>query len=280
MITSMVTSLAVQIAEKRSGRLGSGIYTGRAWRLVERNLYSFRSSNWMVVISGFVEPVFYLLSFGLGIGQLVGHMTDGAGNPVSYTAYIAPALLATSAMNGAIYDSTWNVFFKMHFGKLYQAWLATSVGALDVALGEILWALLRGLVYAIGFLGVMAVMGVVQSAWALLAIPGAVLIAFGFAAVGMGVTSYLTNFHQMNWINFLLLPMFLFSGTFYPISVFPGPLQFVISLLPLNHAVELERGLMLGNFSWGLAGHALYFVVMVVLGLMFTTKRLAALFQR
>ena len=280
MITQMATSLAVEIAERKANRAGSSIYTGRAWRLVERNLFAVRSTNWMVFISGFVEPVFYLLSFGLGIGTLVGNMTDGSGNPVSYAAYIAPALLATSSMNGAIYDSTWNVFFKMHFGKLYQAWLATSVGTLDVALGEILWALIRGFAYAVGFLVVMAFMGVVPSWWAVLALPGAVLIAFGFASVGMGLTSYLTNFHQMNWLNFFMLPMFLFSGTFYPISVFPVWLQWIIQALPLNQAVELQRGLMLGNLTWATAGHALYFVVMIVLGLVFTTKRLAALFQR
>lgn len=280
MITQMATSLAVEIAERKANRAGSSIYTGRAWRLVERNLFAVRSTNWMVFISGFVEPVFYLLSFGLGIGTLVGNMTDGSGHPVSYAAYIAPALLATSSMNGAIYDSTWNVFFKMHFGKLYQAWLATSVGTLDVALGEILWALIRGFAYAVGFLVVMAFMGVVPSWWAVLALPGAVLIAFGFASVGMGLTSYLTNFHQMNWLNFFMLPMFLFSGTFYPISVFPVWLQWIIQALPLNQAVELQRGLMLGNLTWATAGHALYFVVMIVLGLVFTTKRLAALFQR
>lgn len=280
MITSLATSLAVQIAERTANRRGAGIYTGRAWRLVERNLFAVRSTNLMVFISGFVEPVFYLLSFGLGIGQLVGNITDGSGHPVSYATYIAPALLATSAMNGAIYDSTWNVFFKMHFGKLYQAWLATSVGTLDVALGEILWALIRGLSYAIGFLVVMGAMGVVTSWWALLAIPGAVLIAFGFASVGMGLTSYLTNFHQMNWLNFFMLPMFLFSGTFYPLSVFPLPLQWLIMALPLNQAVELERALMLGNLSWGVLGHVAYFAVMVGLGLWFTTRRLAALFQR
>ena len=280
MITQMATSLAVEIAERKANRLGSSVYTGRAWRLVERNLFAVRSTNWMVFISGFVEPVFYLLSFGLGIGTLIGKVTDGTGHPVSYAAYIAPALLATSSMNGAIYDSTWNVFFKMHFGKLYQAWLATSVGTLDVALGEILWALIRGFTYAVGFLVVMSFMGVVPSWWAVLALPGAVLIAFGFASVGMGLTSYLTNFHQMNWLNFFMLPMFLFSGTFYPISVFPVWLQWIIQALPLNQAVELQRSLMLGNLSWGTAGHVLYFVVMITLGLFFTTKRLAALFQR
>ena len=271
---------AIAIAEKRRGKLGSSIYSGRPGAVTLRNLYSLRSSSWAVVLSGFVEPVFYLLAFGVGLGAYINGLTDGLGNPVSYAAYIAPALLATSAMNGAIYDSTWNVFFKMHFAKLYQGQLATSLGPLDVAIGEIGYALLRGLTYAIGFMIVVGSMGYIPSAWGLLAIPGAVLIAFAFASIGMGITSYLTNFQQMNWINFFMLPMFLFSGTFYPLSVYPEWVQRFIEALPLWQAIQLVRGLTLGNIDWALLGHALYFVVMIIGGLLFTTRRLRKLFLR
>ena len=170
----LVADSAVAIAERRQNKPGRAIYSGRSRVALERNFMAFRSSNWIIVLSGFVEPLFYLLAFGFGIGKLIGGVTDGLGNPVSYAAFIAPALLATSAMNGAIYDSTWNVFFKMHFAKLYETMLATSLGPLDVAIGEIGWALLRGLVYAIAFMGVMAPLGLIPSWWALLAIPGAV----------------------------------------------------------------------------------------------------------
>ena len=168
---------AVSIAEKRRGKLGQAIYAGRPQRVLKRSLFAFKSSTWIGFASGFVEPVFYLLAFGLGVGQIIGNMTDGAGNPVSYTAYIAPALLATSAMNGAIYDSTWNVFHKMHFGKLYQTMLHTSLGSLDVAIGEIGWALIRGAIYAVGFMAVVTPMGLISSWYGLLAIPAATLIA-------------------------------------------------------------------------------------------------------
>ena len=191
-----------------------------------------------------------------------------------------PALLATSAMNGAIFDSTWNVFFKMHFAKLYETMLATSLGPLDVAIGEIGWALLRGFVYDLGFMADMAPLGLIPSWWALLAIPGAVLIAFGFASFGMAITSYLKTFHQMNWINFFMLPMFLFSGTFYPLDIYPDWIRAVIQALPLWHAIELERAFMLGNLDWGLLGHVVYFMVMIVAGLFFTTRRLTALFMK
>ena len=99
--------------------------------------------------------------------------------------------------------------------------LSTSLGPLDVALGEILLALLRGALYAVGFQLVMQVLGLNLSWWALLALPAVLLIAFGFASLGMAITSYMKTFQQMDWINFVMLPMFLFSATFYPITVYP-----------------------------------------------------------
>ena len=271
---------AVAIAERRRGRVGASMYAGRPRVSIQRNFLAFRSSSWIAVASGFLEPLLYLLSFGVGIGAMVGNVTDGAGNSVTYAAYIAPALLATSAMNGAVYDSTMNVFFKMHFGKLYNTMLSTSMGPLDVALGEIAWALLRGLIYAIGFMVVVAALGLIHSWWAIAAVLAALLIAFGFAAVGMGITSYTKSFQEMNRIQFFMLPMFMFSGTFTPISIYPDWAQWVIQAFPLWHAVELVRGLMLGNLAPGMLWHVLYFTVMVVGGLIFTTRRLTALFMR
>ena len=104
------------------------------------------------------------------------------------------------------------------------------------------------------------------------------LIAFGFASLGMAVTSYMKTFQQMDWINFVLLPMFLFSATFYPITVYPELIQWLVKALPLWHGVELVRGLTTGALYWGMLGHVLYYVVMIAVGLVFTTKRLRALF--
>ena len=280
MITQLVVSQAVEIQERRAKKLGTSIYSGRSLTLIERGFKAFKSSNWMVVLSGFVEPVFYLLAFGFGIGQLIGDLEDGNGNLVSYAAFIAPALLATSAMNGAIYDSTWNVFFKMHFGKIYQVMLSSSMGPLDVALGEIFWALLRGVAYSLGFMAIVFPIGLVTNAWGLLAIPAATLVAFGFASLGMAITSYLKSFQQMNWVTFFLLPMFLFSGTFFPVSVYPQWIQTIVQALPLWQGVELIRSLMLVNISASLWSHVIYFAVMIALGLWFTTVRLKALFMR
>lgn len=278
-LISAITDSAIAIAEKRSNKRGASFYAGRSRVMVERSFLAFKTSNYFVFMSGFVEPVFYLLSFGFGLGTMIGGITANGTN-VSYAAYIAPALLATSAMNGALYDSTWNVFFKMHFGKIYQGILSTSMGSLDVALGEISWALIRGFVYAIGFMCVMFPFGLIPSFWGILAIPAAVVVAFGFASFGMGITSYLKSFQQMNWLNFFLMPMFMFSGTFYPLSIYPQWIQWLIEALPLWQAIAMIRALTLGDIGIGLLFHVLYFVVMIALGLIFTTRRLTALFMR
>ncbi len=275
----MILATAVEIADRRAGRLGDKYYAGRAHSVMNRNFTAFKSSTWLVVLSGFVEPVLYLFAFGFGLGQFIGEV-EVSNNVISYAVFIAPGLLATSAMNGAIYDSTWNVFFKMHESRLYQGMLATSLGPLDVALGEIAWALLRGFIYAIGFMAIVAPLGLIPSWWGILAIPASVLIAFGFAAIGMAITSYISSFQQMGAINLALLPMFLFSGAFYPIEVFPESAQILIKALPLHHGVSLIRGLTLGEIDFSLLGHASYFVIMITLGLFFTTKRLTALFMR
>lgn len=276
----MLLSTAVAMAERRAGKLGDKYYAGRSHAVLERSFIAFKSSTWVVIVTGFVEPVLYLLSFGYGVGKFVGNIDSGTGTLVSYAAFIAPGLLATSAMNGAVYDSTWNVFFKMNQSRLYHGMLATSLGPLDVALGEIAWALFRGLIYALGFMAVVVPLGLIPSWWGILAIPAAVIIAFGFAAIGMAVTSYFTTFQEMNFINIALLPMFLFSGSFYPLTVFPGWVQGIIKALPLWQAISMVRGLTLGVINIGLMGHVLYFLVMIAGGLFVTTRRLNALFMR
>lgn len=254
------------------------LWAGNPGAVVQRGLLAARSSSWVVVLSGFFEPVFYLASMGIGMGALIGDIPVPGGGTVSYAAFIAPALLAVSAMNGAIYDSTWNVFFKLNYGKLYEGMLSTSLGPLDVALGEIIYALLRGLVYATGFMIIMQLFGLNLAPTAILAIPAVLLIAFGFASLGMAVTSYMKTFQHMDWIQFVLLPMFLFSATFYPITVYPDAVQGIVMAFPLWHGVELIRGLTTGILDVGMLWHVLYYVVMIAVGLVFTTKRLRALF--
>ena len=261
-------------------RRGGALYAGNIRAVMARGLLATKSSNSLVFFSGFFEPVFYLLSLGIGFGALVGDVQTSTGADVPYAAYIAPALLAVSAMNGAVYDSTWNVFFKLNYSKLYQGMLTTSLGPLDVALGEILLALLRGALYAVGFMVVMQAFGLNLAWTALLALPAVLLIAFGFASIGMAITSFMKTFQQIEWVNFVMLPMFLFSATFYPISVYPEPIQWVVQALPLWHGVELVRGLTTGALGLMTLVHIGYFVVMIAIGIVATTGRLRSLFLK
>ncbi|HEU5268596.1 MAG TPA: ABC transporter permease [Jatrophihabitans sp.] len=253
-----------------------GSYAGRPWVLLERSALVYRR-GWLIIFSGFFEPLFYLLSFGAGLSKLVGGVTAPNGHPLTYAQYIAPALLASSAMNGAIADSTMNVFFKMKYAKLYDSMLASSLGVLDVALGEIGWAVSRGGLYAVGFVLVMLTMHLVLSPWALLLIPTALGVGFGFAAVGMAVTTYLRGWQDLQLITLITLPMFLFSGTFYGLNAYPLWLRFVVECLPLNHAVVLMRSLAVGDIHAGLLWHLGYFAAMTAIGLRITTRRLGTL---
>lgn len=254
----------------------SGFAGKRARHLVERNLMVYRRF-WMIVFSGFFEPVFYLFSIGIGIGQLVGDVAGPGGRPISYATFVAPALLASSAMNGAIYESTMNIFHKMKFSKIYDAILATPMGPLDIAIGEIAWSLLRGALYAVAFLIVVTVMGLVQSAWGLLAIPAALLIGFAFGAVGMAATTFMRTWQDFDLIQLVTLPLFLFSATFYPLDVYPRTMQIIIQFSPLYHGTALIRGLMLGDVSVGLLGHVLFLVAMGLAGTAVAGRRLETL---
>ena len=264
---------------RRSG-VWRGLYAGNARAVIERGFRVIRTQNWAVIATGFFEPVFYLLAMGVGMGALVGSVPGPDGRPISYAMYIAPALLATSAMNGAIYDSVNNVFFKLRYSKVYEGMLQTSLGPMDVAIGEIFMALFRGLLYAVGFLGVLTIMGLVTSVWALAMIPVALLIALGFASVGMAVTSFMKGFQQLDLVPLVLLPMFLFSATLYPITVYPEVIQGIIKALPLWHGVELMRQLSVGFFTPGTLVHVGYFLVMSVAGITAASLRLRALFLR
>ena len=259
--------------------LPTGLYAGRARVLVERSLLVNRRA-WLAVVSGFCEPVFYLFAMGVGFGRLVGDVTGPGGAPMSYVAYVAPALLAASAMNGAVYDATFNIFFKFKYAKLYDAMLATPLGPLDVAIGEIAWALLRGGMYGFGFLCVMLTMGLLTSPWALLALPAALLIAFSFAAVGMACTTFMRSWQDFDLVQLALMPMFLFSTTFFPLTVYPGPVQVGVQCLPLYHAIEIMRALCTGHVDGSLPGHLLYFAAMAAIGVVVASRRLGVLLLR
>lgn len=240
--------------------------------LIGRHARAYRHV-WLVFVSGLAEPLFYLLSLGIGLGQLVGSVTGPGGHQVTYTAFVGPALLATSSMNGAIYDSTFGVFFLIKYAKIYDAILATPMRASDVALGQIGWALIRGSLYAFAFMLVMLGMGLLKSGWAVLALPGAVLTGFAFAAAGMAGTTFMRSWQDFEFVMLVSVPMFLFSTTFYPLSVYPRALQVVVECTPLYQAITLLRGLTLGVVGPALLVPVAYLAIMGVAGLVIAGRR-------
>ena len=255
--------------------LTSGLLIGsrRSFRLIERNLYVYRH-GWLIILSGFFEPLFYLLSIGFGLGALVGTIPGPGGEPISYQLFVAPALLASSSMNGAIAESTFNFFFKLNYNKTFTSILSTPLGSGDVAVGELAWALIRGALYAIGFMVVMVVLGLVVSPWVVLAVPAALLVGFAFGAVGMAATSFMKTWQDFDLIQLVVLPLFLFSATFYPIETYPDALRVVVQLTPLYQGVDLIRSLTVGAISPILWVHVAYLLVMGVIGLLVVSRRL------
>jgi lipooligosaccharide transport system permease protein len=245
----------------------------RSLRLIERNLYVYKH-GWMVLLSGFFEPLFYLLGIGFGLGALVGTIPGPEGQPISYQLFVAPALLATAAMNGAINESTFNFFFKLNYNKTFSAILSTPLSPGDIAVGELGWALIRGGLYAVGFMGVMLLLGLFVSPWVILAVPAALLVGLAFGAIGMAATSFMKTWQDFDLIQLVILPLFLFSGTFYPIDAYPPLIQAFVRITPLYQGVDLIRSLTVGAISPVLLVHVAYLAVMGIVGLAITSRRL------
>jgi lipooligosaccharide transport system permease protein len=251
----------------------------RAQRIWERNYLVYRRV-WKVVLTGFFEPVFYLFSIGIGIGSIVDEVTGPGGIPVSYAAFVAPALMAASAMNGTVLETTFNIFFRLKFEKVYDGILTTPMAPRDIAIGEIGWALLRGALYAIAFLVVMVIMGLTRSWWAILTIPGAVLIGFAFGSVGLAATTFMRSWQDFDLVSLVTMPLFLFSATFYPLETYSPAIQQIVRLSPLYHGNEMLRAFSLGAIDWSLAGHILYLLAMGIIGAVIASRRLDGLLRK
>ena len=242
------------------------------WEIVRRNFTVYKSS-WLVFLTGFLEPVLYLFSIGIGVGQMIDGFTFN-GRFVSYAAFVAPAMLAASAMNGAILDSTFGIFFKLRYDKVYEGVLATPMRTIDIARGELAWSLMRSAVYAAGFVVVMAAMGLVSSWWAVLAWPATWLIGFAFAGMGMALTTFMKSWQDFEYIQLGIVPMFLFSATFFPVTAYPGVLRWVVEATPLYRGVTLTRELTTGAVSLDSLVSVVYLLALGALGLAVASRRL------
>lgn len=250
--------------------------TAMRFRLVlERNVLAYRR-QWFLFMSGFAEPFLYLLSIGIGVGKVVGKI-PGPGGLVPYRDFVAPGMLAASAMNGSIFDTTFNFFAKLKWQHTYDGMVATPLEPRDIVTGEVTWAVLRGSVYALAFLLAMIAFGLVHSAWCVLAVPAAMLIGFAFAGVGAAGTTHMRSWVDFDYINLALIPMFLFSGTFFPLARYPSWLQWAVRATPLYQGVAMERALVLGAVDITVALHAIYLAALGVVGVRHAGRRMSVL---
>ncbi len=232
-----------------------------ALRSLEYWAYQYRRTWRGTIASSFLSPVLYMAAMGLGLGSLVdrsGHGASLAGG--GYLAFLAPGLLAATAMQTAATEATWPVMGAIKWVRTYHAMLATPLRVVDVLAGHLAWMALRLLLVSAIFLGVMAAFGTTPSPWALAALPAAALTGMAFAAPITAFAATRENDAGFSALfRFGIIPMFLFSGTFFPIGQLPAPLRPVAWVTPLWHGVALCRALDLGTATAGPAlGHVAY----------------------
>ena len=269
MVTSAVLPRVMAAVDRRTS--GAIAVTGRNVAAARHAAY------WWVLFSGFFEPVLYLLSIGIGVGLLIRGFTLTNGKVVSYAAFVALAMLAASAMNGAVAETTMNFFGKMKYMRLYDGVLATPVTPFQIALGELLWALTRGAVYSVAFLAVMVATGLTTPGWALAAFPATILVGFGFGGLGMALSTFIRGWQDFDYLTVVQFALFLFSGTFAPADGFPLVMRVLVEATPLYHGVEMVRGFTTGALSWALLWHAAYLSALAAVGLWVAGRRMTKL---
>ena len=249
----------------------------RSTSVIERNVSTLRSSYWVVMATGFLEPVLYLFSIGVGVGQLIGDLPLPDGRVVSYAEFVAPAMLASSAMSGALSETTFNFFGKMKFMKLYDGMLATPLRPMEIALGELAWAMIRGAVYAAAFLVVMIAMGLTTPGPAAVAFAAAVLVGFAFGGAGLALSTVMRSWQDFDLMASAQFALFLFSGTFVPAEAYPSVLRWIVEVTPLYRSVDLIRGITTGHPGWQELLDVAYLIALFAVGLVVAGRRMGAL---
>jgi lipooligosaccharide transport system permease protein len=234
-----------------------------AWRMWQRNATIARKTILVTLAPRFIEGIAYLGIMGLGLGAYLSSVRG-----VDYVEFIAPGVAASTVMFGAILETTYNAFVRIHIRHVTEAIITTPLEVEDVVVGEYLWGATRGLIYGAVFLAVMAGFGLVSSIWVVLALPVMLLGGLTFAALGMAYTAFVSNIEHFNiFFTGILTPMFLFGGVFFPFDELPRWAQIVGWCLPLSHLVEAVRDLSSGQVGAVTALHVA--VLGVVLAVIF-----------
>ena len=226
--------------------------SGRFVRVWERNVTVYRQSWKISFIPPLLEPLFYLLAFGIGLGGLVGNINYG-GAEIPYTRFIAPALIAITVMNNAFFENTYGSFVRMYYQKTFDAMMATPLTVEEIITGEIIWGATKAVIATAIMMVVISFFGLIRYPEGLLLLPLAFLGGLAFGAAGMICTALVPNIDLFNLPVFLFItPMFLFGGTFFPVERLPGWAQTTASFLPLTRLVDLARAFTNGRIDAGL----------------------------
>ncbi|HIH43537.1 MAG TPA: ABC transporter permease [Candidatus Methanoperedenaceae archaeon] len=242
--------------------------TGSVWKVWLRNRDVFMKTFRVNFIPPFIQPLLYLLAIGFGVGTFV-NTVDG----MPYPKFIAPAIIATGIMNSSFFECTFATYVRMYFQKTFDAIIATPLSIEEVIVGELLWGATRSTIDTILMLPVLAAFGVLEFPQSLLVIPFAFIGGFLFATIAMCFTAITPNIDSLNYPSFLFVtPMFLFSGTFFPLSLLPQPVQYMaLAVLPLTHVVIIVRsfttatlsGMVLLSLGWIVLVSLLFFLLSV-----------------
>ena len=247
--------------------------SGRVW---QRNWLVYKRLWHRSLAFGFVQPVLFLTAMGIGIGAMLSSSDLSAFGGVAYIDWLGPGLMAAMAMQTATFESTYPIMNKIMWGRNYEAILSTPVGIRSILGGELAWSAFRIGTLASVFLVVLALFGIPRSPIALLAIPSAVLVGMAFSACLIAFTATQKNDVGFSAIfRFVINPLFLFSGTFFPLTNLPEPLRAVAWATPLFHGVELIRGSVLDQLDLLTAPiHLAYLMVMLAIGAFFADRTL------
>jgi len=237
----------------------------RTFKVWQRN-FSIYQQNWKIsFLPPLLEPMLYILAFGLGLAVMIGEIQI-AGQAVPYTTFIAPALVSVAIMHNAFFECTYNSFVRMYYQKTFDALLATPLNLQEIILGEMLWAATKSVIAATLMGLVISLFGLFSFPQALLLMPLAALGGLLFAALGMICTALVPGIEMFNLPIFLgITPMFLFSGTFFPLQNLPGWAQGLAQILPLTHLVALVRGCAIGAWTGEPWLSLLYLLVAILL---------------
>jgi lipooligosaccharide transport system permease protein len=233
----------------------------RAWRVWQRN-FDVSSTTWKLnILPPLMEPILYILAFGVGMGQLVGTVTY-IGRSVPYLDFMVPGIVAVAILFWSYFETTYSTFVRMVFQRTFEATIATPLGVEDVIAGEWLWGATKALFATVLMIVAVAPFGLAVWPDTLLVIPVAILGGLLFSAVGLVTTAISPSIETFNLPMFLLVfPMFLFSGTFFPIDILPAWAEWIARALPLTHVSLLVRGAFLGEAPPGWWLSVLYLVV-------------------